>query len=311
MTSITIGIDVSKDRLDAYRLPDGASAAFVNDRAGIGRLIRWIGAGVTRIVYEPTGSYHRAMERRLGDADYPLVKVNPRQARRFAEALGILAKTDRIDAVMLTRMGCALELEPRPLKTAVLHDLNDLQVARRALVKDRTAATNRAKRLALPLLKRQNAARLARIEEDIAAINQAIRAIIQADADLAKRFAILTSIPGVSEITAAALIIMMPELGCLDPRQAASLAGLAPMTRQSGQWRGKTFIRGGRAALRQAVYMPALVATRFNPDFKEKYRALREAGKPPKVAITAIMRKLVILANALIRDGRKWTPRAS
>ena len=164
---------------------------------------------------------------------------------------------------------------------------------------------------ARPLLKRQNAARLARIEEDIAAINQAIRAIIQADADLAKRFAILTSIPGVSEITAAALIIMMPELGCLDPRQAASLAGLAPMTRQSGQWRGKTFIRGGRAALRQAVYMPALVATRFNPDFKEKYRALREAGKPPKVAITAIMRKLVILANALIRDGRKWTPRAS
>lgn len=162
-----------------------------------------------------------------------------------------------------------------------------------------------------PLLKRQNAVRLARIGADIAAIDQAICEIIQADADLAKRFVILTSIPGVSEITAAALIIMMPELGCLDPKQAASLAGLAPMTRQSGQWRGKAFIRGGRAALRQAVYMPALVATRFNPDFKEKYRALKEAGKPPKVAITAIMRKLIILANALIRDGRKWRPRAT
>jgi transposase len=162
MTNTTIGIDVSKERLDAHRPPDGASAGFENDRAGIGRMIRWIGEGVTRIVYEPTGSYHRAMERQLGDAGYPLFKVNPRQARHFAEALGILAKTDRTDAAMLTRMGCALELEARPQKAAVLHDLNDLYLARRALVKDRTAAMNRAKRRPLSLLKRQNAARFAR-----------------------------------------------------------------------------------------------------------------------------------------------------
>jgi len=311
MTEISIGIDISKDHLDAHRLPDGAAGQFANSKAGLTRLIRWIGvADVARVVFEPTGRYHRDLERRLGEAGYPLAKVNPRQARRFAEALGVRAKTDRADAAMLARMGAALALQPQPVKSEILHELNDLQVARRALVKDRTAAQNRAKALRLPLLKRQNAARLKRIEADLAQIDGAITAMIMAEPELGARHEILISIAGISGVTAAAMITLMPELGALDQKQAASLAGLAPVTRQSGNWRGKAFIQGGRTALREALYMPALVACRFNPDLKAKYIQLIAAGKPPKVAIVAIMRKLLILANALIRDNRKWTPNA-
>lgn len=307
MTELTIGIDISKDHLDAHRLPDGAAKQFANSKAGLTRLIRWIGVeDVARIVFEPTGRYHRALERRLGEAGYPLAKVNPRRAKRFAEVLGVRAKTDRADAEMLARMGAALALEPRPVKPEILHDLNDLQVARRALIKDRTAAKNRAGALRLALLKRQNAARLKRIKADLSQIDDAIAAMIMAEPELKARHAILISIAGISGVTAAAMITLMPELGALEHKQAASLAGLAPVTRQSGNWRGKAFIQGGRAALREALYMPALVACRFNPDLRAKYTQLIQAGKPPKVAITAIMRKLLILANALIRDNRKW-----
>lgn len=308
MTNDTIGIDVSKERLDAFRMRDGKSREFSNDRTGHKALIVWIGQSAERIVYEPTGPYHRALEARLAEAGYALVKVNPRQARRFAEATGKLAKTDRLDAAMLARMGSLLQLEARPMASPALADLKELQVARDALVRSRTRARNRAKILSLSLLKRQNQARLRQIERQIAAIDKEILARINADPELARRFQILVSIPGVSTITAFALIIEMPELGSLDQRQTASLAGLAPVTRQSGSWKGRAFIRGGRANLRQALYMPALVALRFNPDLKAKYARLIAAGKPPKVAITAIMRKLIIIANALLRDRRAWTP---
>ena len=143
----------------------------------------------------------------------------------------------------------------------------------------------------------------------MAAIEAAILEQIRAGPDLAQRFAILTSIPGVSAITAFALLIEMPELGALDVGQAASLAGLAPVARQSGRWTGHGFIRGGRAAIRQAIYMPALVATRFNPDMKAKYNQLTNAGKRAKLALTAIMRKLIVLANALLKANRSWTPK--
>jgi transposase len=260
-----------------------------------------------RIVYEPTGPYHRAFERRLADAGCALVKVNPRQARRFAEATGRFAKTDRLDAAMLARMGALLDLEARPVRSPILNDLKDLHMAREALVKNRTAAKNRAKTLSLPILKRHNTEQLRQIERQVTAIENEIVAIITADQELACRFDILVSIPGVSAITAFALIIDMPELGRIENGQAASLAGLAPVARQSGQWTGRAFIRGGRANVRQALYMPALVALRFNPDLKAKYDSLKAAGKASKLAITAIMRKLIVLANALIRDGRKWT----
>ena len=309
MMKDTIGVDISKDHLDVHRMSDGASRRFANDNNGHRAFLKWLGARTgDRIVYEPTGPYHRAFERRLADAGLALVKVNPRQARRFAEATGRLAKTDRLDAAMLARMGALLDLEARPVRNSLLNDLKDLHMAREALVKSRTAAKNRAKTISLPILKRHNVEQLRQIARQMAAIEIEIMALIKADPDMAQRFAILVSIPGVSAITAFALLIDMPELGTLANGQAASLAGLAPVARQSGNWTGRAFIRGGRANVRQALYMPALVAMRFNPDLKAKYEQLVAAGKPPKKAITAIMRKLVVLANALIRDRRNWTP---
>jgi transposase len=307
MNQATIGIDVSKDHLDVHRLPDGAARQFANTKGGLTQLIRWIGASIVeRIVFEPTGRYHRDLERRLGEAGFPLAKVNPRQAKRFAQSLGVRAKTDRADAAMLARMGAALALVPQSAKPEILHHLNDLVVARRALIKDRTAEKNRAKGLRLALLGRLNRARLLQIEADLETIDKAISEIIEANPELQARREILVSIAGISEVTAAAILTMMPELGHIDRKQAASLAGLAPVTRQSGRWHGKAFIQGGRATLRQALYMPAVVACRFNPDLKAKYDQLITAGKPAKVAITAIMRRLIILANALIRDNRLW-----
>ena len=308
MTQITIGIDISKDRLDAHRLPEGTAKHFTNDRKGCRDLVAWIGRDrVSRVVYEASGAYHRLLESIVGQAGLPLAKVNPRQARRFAEAIGVLAKTDRVDAAMLARMGVALQPPQTPPADERLADLKDLHLARRALVKDRTAARNRQKIARLPLIKRQLAQRLKQIQTQIQAIETAIEQQIHQDPVLRRRLEILISLPGVSTTTAATLLVEMPELGTLEAKQAASLAGLAPVTRQSGTWRGKARIRGGRATLRQALYMPALVAARFNPELKANYTRLKDAGKPPKVAITAVMRKLIITVNALLRDDRKWT----
>jgi transposase len=186
-----------------------------------------------------------------------------------------------------------------------------LRTARNALIKDQVAALTRAKAITLPLLKRQNAARLKQIEAQREAVDAEINALIQGDPDLAQRFAILCSIPGIAEVSAAMLLIEMPELGSLDEKQVAALAGLAPIARQSGNWKGKSFIRGGRQQVRQGLYMPALVAIRFNADLKTKYEQLIKAGKAPKQAITAVMRKLIILANALLKKDRKWQTRVA
>ena len=307
MIPSTIGVDISKDFLDVHRLPDDKARRFDNSKAGHKALIRWLSEmPVARIVYEPTGPYHRAFEQALAKAGMPLAKVNARQARRFAEATGKLAKTDRADAAMLARMGDALALAVRPISSEMLGELKELNLARQALIKDRTAAKNRAKILSVPLLKQQNTRRRKQIDVQIAAIETEIHARIAQDKQLAERLAILESIPGISKITAFTLLIEMPELGSLDGKQAASLAGLAPVARQSGRWSGRAFIRGGRAGLRQTLYMPALVAARFNPVLEAHYRKLIDAGKPAKVAITAIMRKLIVLSNALLRERRIW-----
>ena len=307
----TIGVDISKPTLDAFRLSTREHRQFPNDRAGCAALIRWIGASAVRVVFEPTGPYHRLFEASLVAAGIEAVKVNPRSSRRFAEATGELAKTDRIDAAILARMGAALDLEGRPAKTETLHDLRELGVARQALVKDRIAATNREQIAVNPVIKRQLRARLKQIGIQLKEIDAAIATLVDTDPGLSRRRDVLASIPGIGTVTAMAILIEMPELGTLDNKQAASLAGLAPMTRQSGTWSGRARIRGGRRSLRTALYMPALVALRFNPDLKQKYQALKDAGKPSKVAITAIMRKLLVLANALLRDDRKWNAKAA
>jgi len=304
----SVGVDISKDNLDVHLHPEGTSRQFANSPAGHKALLAWLNAyRITRIAYEATGAYHRAFEQAA--CDWPLVKLNPRQARRFAQATGTLAKTDRVDAAMLARFAAVLEPEIRPVRTPAMADLRELVVAKRGLVKDRTALLNRAKTLTLALLKRQSDRRLAQLNKQIAAIEAAAQAIIVADLALARRCEILQSIAGLGETTATTLVAEIPELGALAPKQAASLAGLAPITRQSGQWRGKSFIQGGRAAVRNALYMPALVAIRFNPDMKAKYDQLIVAGKPAKVALTAIMRKLIILANALLKADRNWQPK--
>jgi len=303
------GIDIAKDHLDVHLHPSGATRRVSNDQAGHKALLGWFARQpIERVVFEATGPYHRGFERALSAAGVPFAKINPRQARRFAEATGRLAKTDRVDAALLARLGALLQPEAREPKSPVLDELTELVAARRALVKDRTACRNRAKIVTIPLLKSQAAQRLRQIEAQIAALDRLCRERVAADQTLSQRLSILTSIPGLGEATAIALLADMPELGQLEPKQAASLAGLAPVARESGTWRGKSFIRGGRAQVRQALYMPALVAVRFNEPLKTKYRALTQAGKPAKVAITAIMRKLIVLANALLHQNRKWAP---
>lgn len=305
-----VGVDISKDRLDVALHPARRTAQFSNDADGHRALIEWLAdVSVARIAFEATGAYHRLFERTLAEAGLPMVKVNPRQARRFAEAIGKLAKTDRVDAAMLARMGQACELKPRPVVGQVLDEMKELLRERDALVKDRVAALNRQKTAWHPLVKRQLAKRLMQIDADLKAIDEKMKMSRSADPQIAAKAEILTSIPGVGEVTANALIVEMPELGALDQGEAASLAGLAPVAKDSGQSNGRRSIRGGRARARQALYMPALVSVRFNPEFKAKYDAMLKAGKLPKVALTAVMRKIVILANALLRDKRKWAPK--
>jgi transposase len=304
----TAGIDIAKDRLDVCLCPDGATRHFPNDARGHRALIAWLSNyAIQRVVFEPTGAYHRVLERSLASAGLPLAKINPRHARRFAEALGQLAKTDRLDAALLARFGALLEPPTRPALSPTLDTMKELLVARQALIKDRTAALNRQKIVRSSLVRRHLAQRLRQIAHQLAALEAHLLSLCQGDAALAPRLAILMSIPGIAQATAVSLLVDMPELGSLDQSQAASLAGLAPVARDSGTSRGRRTIRGGRAHVRQALYMPALVAARFNPDLKAKYQALLGAGKPAKVALTAIMRKLIILANALLRDQRHWT----
>lgn len=302
----TIGIDISKTTLDCHAWPADEARQFANTAAGRKALAAWLEQWtITRIAYEATGLYHRPLEQAL--AHLPCVQLNPQRARRFAQATGTLAKTDRIDASLLARMADTLQPPVRAAPSATQRQLAELVNARDALVRDRTALKNREKNLTVALLKRQCRQRLEQIARHLKALEAEIDALIKADEAMARKQAILASIAGLGTVTANLLLAAMPELGTMESKQAAALAGLAPITRQSGQWRGKSFIQGGRATVRRALYMPALVAARFNPDLKEKYNQLINAGKPAKVAIAAVMRKLIVLANVLLKENRMWT----
>lgn len=309
MRQDTIGIDISKATLDVHRLSTDEAAQFSNSSAGLRALRRWIGEQAPDlVVFEATGAYHAALERHFSGV-LPLVKVNPLQARRFAQARGTRAKTDAVDARILAVMGAALDLVPDAPEDSSHIDLRELQVARTALIKERTRLLNRSKTQTLALLKRQSKARLAQVKRQLAELEEALLDLLLQSPKRARAFEVLCSIPGLGRITAVAILVECPELGTLTRKQIASLAGLAPMTRQSGQWRGAAFIQGGRKFLRDALYMPALVAARHNPDLRRRYHAMIKAGKPAKVALTALMRKLIELANALVQQDRKWTPK--
>ena len=304
----TIGIDISKDTLDAYWLSSREHRQFCNDKTGVKALASWAHeTEVSRVIFEATGIYHRCIETGLALHGVSFARVNPRQARRFCEGAGQLAKTDRVDAAMLAKMGSLLELKADQPKSKTLHDLKQLATARQALIKDRTAAKARLSATTLSLLSRQIKRRLKHVERDLSEVAEMIDGIVEADNELRARADILMSIPGIAKVTACAILTDMPELGALSGKQAAKLAGLAPISRQSGKWQGKERIQGGRSSVRRAVYLPAVVATRFNPDMKAKYEQLISSGKCKKLAITAVMRKLIVTANALLRDNRKWS----
>ena len=311
MTEHTIGVDISKSHLDVFDAERREAKRFENSASGFRAFEKWCGKlEIARVVYEPTGPYHRNFEERFCDK-LPLVKVNPLQARRFAEACGTRAKTDALDARGLARMGVAPELEPDIPVAKTTRILKDVQVARAALVKERTRLNNRAYVQTNAVLKRQTKARLTLLEKQLCELDREIDTLIKADKTSARRREIVQSIPGLGSVASAAILTYLPEIGTLDRRQVGSLAGVVPYNRDSGQWKGKSFISGGRKPLRDALYMPALVAMRYNPDMKAKYEALRAAGKPAKVAIVAIMRKLIETANALVKADRVWVPKTS
>ena len=302
----TIGIDISKATLDVHRLSDGKRASFTNCARGFSQLADFCAqTDVVRVVYEATGAYHSRLVGALS-SHIPMVRVNPLQARRFAQAQGVRAKTDAVDARMLALMGVAFKLEPDAPVTKLHQDLKDLRSFRLGLVKDRTRIVNRQRTQSLPIIRRQNNALLSQLTKKIAEIDEEISKLLNACEVNANSLKILRSIPGVGAVCAATILIEMPEIGRIARKQAASLAGLAPMTRESGVWKGKAFIQGGRKVVRNALYMPAIVAIRHNPDFKTKYQSMINAGKPPKVAIIAVMRKLIELANVLIKENRNW-----
>jgi transposase len=304
----TIGIDISKDTLDCFELSCSKHYQYSNDDLGQKDLIKWIKSqDAALVVLEATGAYHRYLEAALAKHKQPFAKVNPRRARRFAEATGRLAKTDRVDAAMLAKMGEVLDLPAQEPKSENINILRELLTARRALTKDNAAAKTRSHTTLHAVLKMQIRARQKQITLQIKQIDKIIAKMIDGNEDLSRKFEILISIPGIGQATAFSMLIEMPELGTMTGKQAASLAGLAPISRQSGKWQGKERIQGGRAFFRRAMYMPALCIIRHNLSSKRIYDQMIARGKPAKVAITAIMRKLVVLANVLLRDDRKWT----
>jgi len=307
---VYVGVDVCKAHLDVHLHPLDASLRLANDRDGIRRLKRQLARHqVALVVMEATGKYHRLAHRSLHQSGLAVAVVNPLRARLFAEAAGLLAKTDRVDAKMLALLGAALAPQAKPPAPEALEAVQELVRARDAATAERTALANRLALSQTGFLRSELRRRLRSLDGHIERLAAAIAQRIAADPSLARRHAILASIPGVGPIVAAELIAQLAELGCLDRRAIASLAGLAPVADDSGGSAGQRHIKGGRAHARRALYWAALAAARHNPDLKAFYTRLREAGKKPKLALTALMRKLVVLANTLLKEDRLWAPR--
>ena len=305
--AVVAGIDVGKRWLDAHLEPGGHARRFPNDKLGRRALRNWLRQhGVERAVFEPTGRYHRQLHQCLAAAGVETVAVRPDCARRFAEALGLLAKTDRVDAKVLARYGRLEGLEATAPLDQALADLQDLVRVRRRCV-DEIAALGRLDQElgAKPALRHLRKLRAA-LEREVKAVDKDLVAAIEADAGLRRRAEVLRSIPGVGPVTAAGLLAAMPELGTLGRRAAGALLGVAPCARDSGSHEGRRHVRGGRAQPRCVVYMAALAAIRCNPPLAAFYKRLRDRGKQAKVALVAVMRKLVSLADALLRADRLW-----
>ena len=309
--AVFVGVDVSKGQLDWAAGEDGEVDRVPNTTAGVRRLITKLGKlEVELIVVESTGGYERRLTEKLQEVNLPVVLVNPWRVRRFGEGLGVLAKTDPLDARMLAMYGERAKPERRPLPGIRQRQLADLVRRRRQLIAMIVAEKSRLD-TATASIRKDITSIVAVLERHVAKVDQKIDASIDADPEKADNKRRLLGVPSVGPGVARALIVDLPELGALSRREIASLVGLAPFARDSGKKTGYRRIRAGRAAPRTALYLAAMNGARFNPVLKPIYTRMIEAGKPPKVAFIALARKLLTMLNAMVRDGTEWNERAA
>ena len=310
----SVGIDVSKATLDICILNDisqtGKLLKVSNAPDGHKHLITQLSKFcVSLVIIEPTGRYHQKLHQVLEKAGFKVAVINPYRSRKFADTLGQLAKSDVIDARMLALFGLQIKPPITPAPTKLLLQINAMVLARSSLIADQTALKNRLGASDVKQLTILFAKRIRQITRDIALLDKSILSLIKTDKKLSRWNEILLSIPGIGQISAMILIATMPEMGQINNKQIAALVGVAPMNWDSGIMRGKRKTKGGRFEVRRALYMPALtVATRLKGGMNKFYMAMLKRGKPAKVALTAIMRKLIILANTLIKNNTKWIP---
>lgn len=303
-----VGVDVSKARLDVALGAEGECLEVENAEEGIRSLVERLSSEmVALVVLEATGGYESAVVAALAAAELPVVVVNPRQVRDFARATGRLAKTDRLDARMLALFGERVRPEVRELKSEEAEELDALLVRRRQIVEMITAERNRYPRAA-PRIRREIREHIEYLQKSLQRADGELEQTIQESPLWRAKEDLLRSVPGIGPVVSRTLIAELPELGRLDQKQIAALAGVAPMARDSGVLRGRRMIHGGRAGVRAVLYMAALVASKRNPVIRAFYTRLLEAGKPKKVVLVACMRKLLIILNSMLKYGRRWEP---
>lgn len=306
-----VGIDVSKDKLDVHILPSQDSFAIEQTTEGLDQLVSLLeNAKPDIIAIEATGGYEALAVAALAAATLPIVVVNPRQIYNYSKALGVNVKTDPIDAFVIARFAEATKPEIRPLPDAESLALSDLLTRRRQIVQMITAEKNRAMRQATkPALQKSIGRILKALELELAKLDGDINTMVKNSPQLQEKEDLLASVPGVGKVVARTLLAEMPELGKLNGKQVAALAGVAPWTRQSGQWRGKSMIGGGRSTCRTVLFLAALSAKRYNKDLQVFALRLLNAGKTKMVVIIAVARKLLTILNAILRDRKPWQPK--
>jgi transposase len=307
MDKTIVGIDVSKDRLDVAVRPSGEVFAIERNPVGLEQLTLRLGElSPDLVALEASGGFETVVAATLAAARLPVVVVNPAQIRAFAKAVGQRAKTDPIDAGVIAHFAEATRPEPRPLPDEATRLLADLVARRRQILEMMVAERQREKRVTVPHLRKSIERLLKALKRELTSVDADINDAVRGSPVWREKENLLASVPGVGPTIARTLIAEMPELGRLSRRQIAALAGLAPFTRQSGQWRGRSFIGGGRTAVRTALFMGAMVAKRHNPILRVFFDRLVAAGKPKMVALIAVARKLLTMLNAILRDRRPW-----
>jgi transposase len=302
-----VGIDVSKDRLDVCILPQDERFSVGRNAGGLGELVERLRPVVPKlVVVEATGGFEKVVAASVAAAALPMVVVNPAQVRHYAQALGKRAKTDPIDAYVLARFASDVRPEARELPDEMTQFLSDLVSRRRQIVEMLGAERQREQRASLKRV-RQSIARLVKaLEKELSEIDQQIDDAVRGSPVWREKENLLASVPGVGPQTARVLLAELPELGTMGRREISSLAGLAPFVRQSGMWRGKSRIGGGRKTVRSALFIAGMVAARFNPVLKAFYKRLLESGKAKLPALVAVARKLLTILNAVLRDRKPW-----